>query len=188
MGDDDTDTQHETNTEPDAASSEDRAHGDETAAEADAEAGDPDSISPSDMDFDELWGRLSPAQQEYVLARQKHRYKNKAAEYADIHPDTVYGWPDYVEAAVEKLRDHRKDAVQEGMKDAAVIATQRLQRILNDDSISDTNALVRAIKLAVEQEVGKATQQTDLNVSGGFDVDGDDISFGVVSSDEGEDE
>jgi hypothetical protein len=183
MPDDDTDNQHETGSGPAAASSEGRAHAGESGAESGSGSAEP---SPSDMDFNELWGRLKPAQQEYVLARQKYRYKNKAAQSVDVHPDTVYGWPDYVEAAVDMLRDHRKDAVQEGMKDAAVIATQRLQRILNDDSITDTNALVRAIKLAVEQEVGKATQQTDLNVSGGFDVGEDEISFGVSSDEDDE--
>lgn len=45
----------------------------------------------------------------------------------------------------------------------------------------DTNAVVRAVKPAIEQQVGKATQKQEFEVLGGFDVGEDEISFGVQS-------
>lgn len=123
--------------------------------------------------FEDIWARLTDVQQEYVLARQQYRYKNEAAEACNVHQSTVYSWPDYVDEAVQKFRDHRKDAMKEGLQDAATRAVQRLKGILDEEE-EDLRAVMKAIRLSIEQEVGKATQKQEIQHSGGIDLGEDD--------------
>jgi len=124
------------------------------------------------MPFDELWGLLSDNQKRYVLARQSTSTKAEAAERIGIHRRTAYDWPEYVGIAVSRLVDHRKDAIREGLSDAAVRATQRLTELLDDD---DSRTAIKAVQFALEQEIGKATQKQEIEHSGSVGITEEDV-------------
>lgn len=141
-------------------------------AEGRDEPQEPTASDYEAMPFDDLWSTLTDNQKRYVLARQSTSTKAAAAERIGIHRDTAYQWPAYVGIAVSRLVDHRKDAIREGLSDAAVRATQRLTELLDDD---DSRTAIKAVQFALEQEIGKATQKQEIQHSGSVGITDEEV-------------
>jgi len=125
----------------------------------------------SDQDFEALWQRLSDSQQRYVVARQNHARKKDAANEVGIAPQTVYGWPDYVEDAADRLLDHTKETIKAGLESAAGKAIVELkQRLLEAD---DERTALKAVKYVIDQLEGKPTQKQDIDMQGEVEVESD---------------
>ena len=171
------DTRHrpESTVNPDAnpvgSSDKPRAREEQPQDEAEAE---PEEEEPDyeNMPFDSLWRLLSDNQRKYVLARQATVTVAAAAERIGMHRDTAYGWPDYVDIAASRMVDHRKDAIREGLSDAATRAAQRLTELLDAD---DGRTAIKAVQYALDQEIGKAVQKQELKHSGSIGITDSDV-------------
>jgi len=141
-------------------------------AEGEDDPQEPTAADYEAMPFDDLSATLTDNQKRYVLARQSTSTKAAAAERIGIHRDTAYQWPAYVGIAVSRLVDHRKDAIREGLSDAAVRATQRLTELLDDD---DSRTAIKAVQFALEQEIGKATQKQEIEHSGSVGITDEEV-------------
>jgi enoyl-CoA hydratase/carnithine racemase len=124
------------------------------------------------LSFQELWEELTRSQRRYVVARQHHATKAAAAHEIGLVPETVYAWPDHVEEAADRLMDKAKDAVQTGLKDAAVQAILRLPDLIesNDDA-----AALRAVQYAIDQLIGKPTQRSEVTQQSDIRVESDSL-------------
>ncbi|MCS3707194.1 hypothetical protein GGP62_002181 [Salinibacter ruber] len=130
-------------------------------------------IDSSEADFESLWERLSAAQKRYVVARQDHGHKKDAAEAVDLSPQTVYGWPGYVEVAADRLLDNTKETIQAGLQSAAGKAMVELkQRLLEAD---DERTALKAVKYVIDQLEGKPTQKQEVDMQGEVEVESDSL-------------
>jgi len=134
-------------------------------------------IDSSKADFEALWERLSANQRRYVVARQDHAQKAEAAEEAGLSPNTVYGWPDYVDAAAEKLLDNTRRTIQAGLESAAGKAIVELkQRLLEAD---DERTALKAVQYVIDQLEGKPTQKSEIDMDAEVEVESDNLDEAI---------
>jgi len=111
------------------------------------------------LTFDEIWAKLNSNQKNYVIERQNSKTKADTARAIGLNPKTIYGWPNYVEEAASRLIDHRKDAIAQGLEEAAMQAIMRLPHLVDSE---DENIAMKAVKYAIDQAKGKATQTQEV--------------------------
>jgi len=133
---------------------------------------DPDYTPTSQDDFETIWAHLSDNQRRYVLARQSHSVKAYAAEHVDIHRDTVYGWPDYVEACASKMLDKQKDQIAYALQKLEYKGIRELERLLDDGR--DERTVLEAVRTIFNRNRGKPTQKQQVEHSGGIEFDPND--------------
>lgn len=153
---------------PAPASGEGRARG----SDGPDPASDPDYTPSPDDDFEVIWAHLSENQRKYVLSRQSHTKKAYAAEAVDLHRDTVYSWPDYVEAASRKLVDKQKDEIAYALQKLEHKGIRELERLLDEGD--DERTRLEAIRTVLNRNRGKPTRKTEVDVDGGIDINPDD--------------
>lgn len=127
--------------------------------------------------FEALWERLTAAQKRYVVARQDYGNKKDAAEAVDLSPNTVYGWPDHVDTAADKLLDNTRKTIQAGLQSAAGKAMVELkQRLLEAD---DERTALKAVKYVIDQLEGKPTQKSEVDMSAEVAVESDSLDHAM---------
>lgn len=130
-------------------------------------------INSSEADFEALWQRLSAPQKRYVVARQDHGNKADAAKAVNLSPNTVYGWPDYVDEAAERLLDNTRKTIQAGLNSAAGKAVVELkQRLLEAD---DERTALKAVKYVINQLEGKPVQKSEVDMQGEVEVESNSL-------------
>jgi len=117
----------------------------------------------------DVFSKLSQSQWRYVTAMAENPAftKKQAAEYIGLTPDTVYRWPDYVDASVDIARKNIHEAALTMRKQSVLKAIAVKISLL--DSADDTVRNKAASDL-IEWELGKANQPISGKDGGAIEV------------------
>lgn len=124
-------------------------------------------ISLENVNFSDVFSKLSKDQLRFVVAMQECTSKKEAAKKIGLNPNSCYNWPPVVDEAVrlmalditQSAREMRKKAL------AKAIAVQVAGLESQDERVRQS-----AAKEIIEAELGKATQSMNVNTEGQLEV------------------
>lgn len=119
---------------------------------------------------DNIFSLLSDIQWRFVTAMIDNPSwsKREAAQHIGLLPDTVYRWPDYVNAAILEARRNVHAAVVEMRKQAVIKAMAVKVRLLDSD---DENVRSKAASDIIEWELGKASTKISTEIDGKLQIE-----------------
>ena len=121
--------------------------------------------------FNMIWRKLNRNQRRFVVAMPEYSSKKKCAEELDIPTATVYGWPEYVNEAIELYQEHIAEVATNILVDG--ISKAALVKVAGLDSEDERIKQMSATEI-LDRYFGKAKQRTELT-----GVDGQDIHIKV---------
>jgi len=149
---------------------EGRACAGESGAQSDSDTW---AGSDPDDEFGALWDRLTDAQKKVAQESLFTATKADAARAVGLAPSTVYSWPGRVWEAASMLVDRRAQGLEEGLGALSNEALGVLRRAL--DPRRETSRVEKeAAEFIVNHRLGRPTQKSEVEVSGGIDLDDTD--------------
>jgi len=133
---------------------------------------DRDLPAPSD-DFKALYRRLRPVERKYIRAYADLGRKDKAAEAVGMAPSTVYKWEEEIHEAANHLNDKAVQTIEAGRDAQSTLAVEVMRSILEDEDVDD-RVRFEAAKYIQDQQTGKPTRKSEVEVDGGLTLDADD--------------
>jgi len=131
--------------------------------------------------FQAIWRKLTRNQRRFVIGMTEHGSKKSCAIAMKLKPPTVYGWPDYVDEAVELYQEHIVDAATGILADA--IADAAMVKALGLES-GDERIKQKASTEILDRYFGKAKQRTEHTGEDGGPVTVKLVSLGGIDPDE----
>lgn len=111
----------------------------------------------------EILPLLSKDQLRYVVASLDYPTKKEAAEAVALRPNTIYGWPEYVDEAIKLMAIEAADSAlairRRNLVKAMMVKVAGLDA--DDDAVRQ-----KAATEIIEWELGKAGQNIDLTTGG----------------------
>ena len=111
----------------------------------------------------DLWEDLTPSQKKFVVDFQRHTSKADAAEEIGLAAQTVYNWPEKVNAAAEMFSDATAELamqeLEEALVEAAMVKTQEIR-----DPGSTQGTQQEAASDVLDRVMGKPTQKQDIDM------------------------
>ena len=108
--------------------------------------------------FNTIWRKLSRNQRRFVVHMPEYGSKKDCAVALGLKPPTVYGWPEYVDEAVEIYQDHVVDAATNILSES--IAKAALIKMGGLDSEDERIQQMSATEI-LDRYFGKAKQRTE---------------------------
>lgn len=119
------------------------------------------------IEFQAIWRKLNRNQRRFVVSMPEYGSKKACAEAMDLVAGTVYGWPDYVDEAIELYQEHIADAATGVLVDA--IAEAALVKVSGLES-GDARIRQGASTEILDRYFGKAKQRTEHTGEDGGDI------------------
>ena len=117
--------------------------------------------------FQSIWRKLTRNQRRFVVGMTEHGSKKSCALAMNLKPPTVYGWPGYVDEAVELYQEHIVDVATVVLADA--IAEAALVKVDGLES-GDERIKQKASTEILDRYFGKAKQRTEHTGEDGGDI------------------
>jgi hypothetical protein len=131
--------------------------------------------------FQGIWRKLNRNQRRFVVSMPEHGSKKACAEAMDLVAGTVYGWPCYVDEAVELYQEHIADAATGILVDG--IARAALVKVAGLDSGDERIKQMSATEI-LDRYFGKAKQRTEHTGEDGGPLKVEMVALGGIDPDE----
>jgi len=112
--------------------------------------------------FSAAWQELNHNQRRYVIARSKFSSKAETAKALGLSPDTVYGWPDLVDEAVDLLIDEITNVAVDILTNA--VAEAAMVKVVGLDSSNERVRQDVASEI-LDRRLGTAVQKSEVGLS-----------------------
>lgn len=127
--------------------------------------------------FQAIWRKLNRNQRRFVVGMTEHGSKKSCAESMGLAPGTVYGWPAYVDEAVELYQEHIVDVATIVLADA--IADAALVKVSGLES-GDERVKQSASTEILDRHFGKPKQRTEHTGDDGGPLVVEFVSLGGI--------
>ena len=131
--------------------------------------------------FQAIWRKLNRNQRRFVVGMTEYGSKKSCAEAMGLVAGTVYGWPSYVDDAVELYQEHIADAATGIL--AAGIAQAALVKIAGLES-GDERVKQSASTEILDRHFGKPKQRTEHTGEGGGPLTVEMVAIGGIDPEE----
>jgi len=111
--------------------------------------------------FEEIWKQLNRNQRRFVIAMQEYPTKAEAAQAIEVKPNTVYGWPDIVNDAIQLLSESIADAAREIIAQATAKAA--MVKVVGLDS-GDERIRQSVASDILDRRLGTAIQRSEVGL------------------------
>jgi len=111
--------------------------------------------------FEEIWKQLNRNQRRFVIAMQEYPTKAEAAQAIEVKPNTVYGWPDIVNDAIQLLSESIADAACEIIAQATAKAA--MVKVVGLDS-NDERIRQGVASEILDRRLGTAVQKAEVGL------------------------
>lgn len=119
--------------------------------------------NPEKSTFEELWVQLSHNQRRFVVVMQEYPNKAEAAKAIGLKPNTVYGWSDIVDNAIDLLGQDIKNAAVSILTNSAAKAAMIKSAGLDSQ---DENMRQEIASEVLDRILGKAIGHMDIQSGG----------------------